>query len=200
MEFPYGVYRCAGGLGSKFLFNAYKAVLEGSAIPDCFAESRTVFIPETSDIDDLRAIVIANSLLLLFVEAFIGTLCDAFTPHRDASHLGKMPDNIFEIETSALAHVACAPHESGVFSTTSPLHIPLSIIPGSSLRLRTLGRLAFSVASCEVLIRTASHTLNLREQNGDNSLWPEEYDKVVLRVVSFLQWPLTRSSDGSKKL
>ena len=29
---PCGVYRCAGGLGSKFLFNAYKAVLEGSTI------------------------------------------------------------------------------------------------------------------------------------------------------------------------
>ena len=29
-------------------------------------------------------------------------------------------------------------------------------------------------------------------------LWPEEYDKVVLRVVFFLQWPSTRSSDGSK--
>ena len=35
---PYGVYRCAGGLGSKFLFNIYKGVLEGSVIPDCFAE------------------------------------------------------------------------------------------------------------------------------------------------------------------
>ena len=35
------------------------------------------------------AIAIANSLLLPFVEAFIGFLCDAFTPHRDASHLGK---------------------------------------------------------------------------------------------------------------
>ena len=38
-----------------------------SAIPGCFAESRTVFIPETSDTDDLgrtvrsRAIAIANS-------------------------------------------------------------------------------------------------------------------------------------------
>ena len=49
-------------------------------------------------------------------------------------------------------------------------------------------------------LKTAPLTWNLREQNGDNSLWPEEYDKVVLRVVSFLQWPLTRSSDGSKKL
>ena len=25
---PYGLYRCAGGLGSKFLFHAYQAVLE----------------------------------------------------------------------------------------------------------------------------------------------------------------------------
>ena len=54
---PYGVYRCAGGLGSKFLFNAYQAVLEGRNITDCFAESRTVFIPKTSDTDDLGRII-----------------------------------------------------------------------------------------------------------------------------------------------
>ena len=42
---PYGIYRCAGGLGSKFLYRAKKAELEGSTIPDCFAENRTVFIP-----------------------------------------------------------------------------------------------------------------------------------------------------------
>ena len=29
------------------------------------------------------------------------------------------------------------------------------------------------------------HTWNLREQKEDNSFWPEEYDKVVLQVVSF---------------
>ena len=39
---PYGAYRCAGGLGSKFFFRAHHAVLEGSTIPDCFAESRAV--------------------------------------------------------------------------------------------------------------------------------------------------------------
>ena len=54
----------------------------------------------------------------------------------------------------------------------------MSITPGSSLRSRTLDCLAFSVAS--------------REQNEDNSLWTEVHDKVVLRVVSFLQWPSTR--------
>ena len=31
---PYGAYRCAGGLGSKFLFSAYMAVWEGSAMRD----------------------------------------------------------------------------------------------------------------------------------------------------------------------
>ena len=54
---PYGVYRCAGGLASKFLFHAYQDVLEGRNIPDCFAESRTVFIPKTSDTDDLGRII-----------------------------------------------------------------------------------------------------------------------------------------------
>ena len=44
-------------LVSKFLFRAYKAVLEGRNIPDCFAESRTVFIPKTSDTDDLGRII-----------------------------------------------------------------------------------------------------------------------------------------------
>ena len=49
---PYGAYRCAGNLGSQFLFNAHRAPLKGGAVPDHFAESRTVFIPKTSDIDD----------------------------------------------------------------------------------------------------------------------------------------------------
>ena len=33
---PSGAYRCAGGLGSKFLSNAYRAFLEGGAVPDLF--------------------------------------------------------------------------------------------------------------------------------------------------------------------
>ena len=49
----HGIYRCAGGLGSKFLFHAYHAVLEGRNIPDCW----TVFNPETSDTDDIGRII-----------------------------------------------------------------------------------------------------------------------------------------------
>ena len=109
----------------------------------------------------------------------------------------QMTDNIFVIETTALAHVACALQESGILLTDFAAAYP-SVNPGSSLCLRTLGCPALSVASCEVFFGTSSHTWNLREQNEDTSLWPEECDTVVLRVVSFLQWPLTRSSDGSK--
>ena len=43
---PYSLYRCAGGLGSRFLYNANKHVLEGGVIPALFAESRTVFISQ----------------------------------------------------------------------------------------------------------------------------------------------------------
>ena len=54
---PYGAYRCAGGPGSQFLFNAYRSLLEGGTVPEHFAESRTVFIPKTSDIDDNGRII-----------------------------------------------------------------------------------------------------------------------------------------------
>ena len=49
---PKSLYRCAGGLGSQFLFNAYKYVLEGGSVPAQLAASRTVFIPKSSDVDN----------------------------------------------------------------------------------------------------------------------------------------------------
>ena len=52
----YGVCRCAGGLGSKFLFDAYQAVLEGKNIP--------------SDTDDLGRIIRSPDALRPL------TLCD----------------------------------------------------------------------------------------------------------------------------
>ena len=54
---PYSFYRCAGGLGSQVLFNAYKHVLEGGTIPALFAESRTVFIPKSSHVHNDGRIV-----------------------------------------------------------------------------------------------------------------------------------------------
>ena len=51
-EFLFVAFWCAGDLGSQFFFFGYRALVEGGAVPDHFAESRTVFIPKTSDIDD----------------------------------------------------------------------------------------------------------------------------------------------------
>ena len=65
MEFPSAFFRCAGGLGSKFFLHACKAVSEGSTNPFFCRkyESRTIFIPETSDVDDLEGLF---DLLTLF--------------------------------------------------------------------------------------------------------------------------------------
>ena len=128
---PYGVYRCAGGLGSKFLFLAYQDVLGGSAIPDCFAECRTIFIPKTSDIDDfgriirsldaLRPLTLCNCDCKLLTSAICRGLhwytMRYIHPSQRCISSRQMTDNIFEIETIALAHVACAPQESGVLLT-----------------------------------------------------------------------------------
>ena len=56
---PHGIYRWAGGLSAHFLFNTYKYLVEGAAVPEHFAISRTVFIPNlrtlmtTEDLSDL---------------------------------------------------------------------------------------------------------------------------------------------------
>ena len=97
---PYGAYKCAVGLGSQFLFQRLKYLLEGSTIPDCFAESRTVSIPKTSDIDDNGRIIRSPDALRPL------TLCNF-----------EFLTSYFCIETTALAHVACAPQEAGVLLT-----------------------------------------------------------------------------------
>ena len=53
----YSFYRCAGGLGSQVLLKAYKHVLDGGTIPAQFAESGTVFIPKSSNVDNNGRIV-----------------------------------------------------------------------------------------------------------------------------------------------
>ena len=86
---PYSFYRCAGGLGSQFLYKTYKHVIECGSVPALFAASRTVPIPKSSDADNngrivrspekhyvslsLCAIVIARFSPRRFAEAFNGT-------------------------------------------------------------------------------------------------------------------------------
>ena len=115
---PHGACRCAGGLGSKFLFDAERTVLEGSAIPVCFAERRTVFIAKTSDTDyngktirspdALRPLTQSNCDCKLLTSAICRGLhwyiMRYMHPSQRCTSSEQMTDNIFEIETTALAH------------------------------------------------------------------------------------------------
>ena len=80
-----------------------------------------------------------------------------------------MTDNIFEIETTALAHVACAPQDSGVLLTDFAAAYPgvnhswiFSVLENTGLP-DFLCRFFY-----EAFTGTALHTRNLREQNEDN--------------------------------
>ena len=106
-----------------------------------------------------------------------------------------MTDNIFEIETTALAHVACAPQESGVLLTDFAAAYP-SV--NHSWIFSVIENTGLPTFLCRFLRSIYKHVEFAGAERGQ-FLWLEEYDKVVLRVVSFLQWPLTQSSDGSKK-
>ena len=128
---PYGVYRCAGGLGAHFPCNAYKHLVEGGAVPEHFAISRTVFIPKSSDIDEngriipspeaSRPLTLWNCDSKLLTSAICRGLhwytVRSIHPSKRCVASRQMTDNIFEIETAALAHVACAREESGVLLT-----------------------------------------------------------------------------------
>ena len=128
--------RCRLGLRAwrvkKNLFFVSTLSLMMTVIPwKTFAESRTVCIPKTSDIDDngrivrspdgLRPLTLCNCDSKLLTSAICRglhwhTMRCIHPSHRCISSR-QMTDNIFEIETTALAHVACTPQESGILLT-----------------------------------------------------------------------------------
>ena len=123
---PCGAYRCVGGLGSQFLCNAYRAPLEGGNVPDHLPESRIFLNTETSDMDDNGWIVRSPDALrpltlqLRLQTSYFRHLSRHSLVHHEVHSSissGQMTDNIFEIETTALAHVTCSPQESGVLLT-----------------------------------------------------------------------------------
>ena len=111
-----------------------------------------------------------------------------------------MTDNIFEIETTSLAHVACAPKESGVLLIDFAAAYPSVNHSWIFSVIENTGLLVFLCRFLRSIYRDSVTHVEFAEQKEDKSLWPDEYDKIVMRVVFFLQWPLTRSSDGTKSL
>ena len=96
-----------------------------------FAESRAVFIPKSSDTGNsgrfIRSPEASRPLTLCTCDCKILTtaICKnlhwytmrCIHPSKKCISCRQMKDNIFEIETTALAHVACAPRESGILLT-----------------------------------------------------------------------------------
>ena len=156
-----------------------------------FAESRTVFIFKTSVIDDsgriirsldaFRPLTLCNCYCKL-LRGFHWYTMRCIHPSQRCISSRQMTDNFFEIETTALAHVAvCSARIRCLFDRLCRcLSQCQSLLDLSSLCLRMLGCLAFSVASYEEFLATAPRIWNSREQNEDTFFWPEEYDKVCL--------------------
>ena len=106
-------------------------VLKGGTIPALFAESRTVFIPKSSDVDNHGRIVRSQEALHLLTlsncdcKILTTAICRGLhwytmrciQPSQRCISARLMTVNILEIKTTELAHVACAPQESGVLLT-----------------------------------------------------------------------------------
>ena len=118
-------------LGSQFQYKAYMHVIEGGLIWAQFAASRTVFIPKSSDVDNnglivrpldaLRPLTLCNCDCKLLTTAICRGLhwytMRCIHPTQRCISNRQMTDNIFSVETIALAHVACALQLSGIIFT-----------------------------------------------------------------------------------
>ena len=102
------------------------------------------FTPKTSEIDDNGKIIRSPDGKLLTSAICRGLhwyTKQCIHPSQRCISSSQMTYNIFEIETTALAHVACAPQESGVFSTDFAAAYPsvnhswiFSVIENTGLR------------------------------------------------------------------
>ena len=132
-------------------------MLKGGAVPALFAESRTLFIPKSSDVDNngriVRSLEALRPLTLCNCDCKILTTADfwrvSLVHHEmytsfSEMYLSQANDRwYFEIETTALAFVACAPRESGIFLTD------FAAAFGFSTRWKRQSCLSSSAASCE---------------------------------------------------
>ena len=107
-------------------------------MPALFAENRTVFLPKCSDVDNngrivrspgaLRPLTLCTCDCKILTTAICrglhGYTMRCFHTSQRRISARQMTDNIFEIETAALAHVACAPRESGILLTDFAVGYP----------------------------------------------------------------------------
>ena len=188
-----------------------KAVLEGSTIPD-FAESRTVFIPKTSDTDDLgriirspdalRPLTLCNCDCKLLTSAICRGLywytMRCIHPSQRCISSRQMTDNIFEIETTALAHVACAPQDSGVLPTDFAAAYPSVNHSWIFCVLENTGLPDFLCRFPRSIERESITHVEFAGAERGQFLMARGVRQGCPASGFLLRWPLTRSSDGCK--
>ena len=119
------------------------------------------------------------------------TLCNCDHAPGPKTHLVQaMTDNIFEVEMTALARVACATQDSGILLTDFAAAYP-SV--NHSWIFHVLEKAELLGLICRFL---RSIYFNSRKPE-DNSSWPEVSGKAALRVASYSPWRSTPSFDGS---
>ena len=193
-------------------FGLNQAVLEGSTIFYYIAESRTVFIWKTSDTNDFGRIIRsldARRPLTLFCNCdckllasaicrgLTGTPWDSLTSQRWISSR-QMTDNIFEIDTAAVVHVACAPQEPGDLLIDFDVVCPNG---SHSWMCSVLENTVLTAFLCRSPLSTLRDSIIYVELGG-----AEWGHLCVTRAVRqgflasgvFFLWLLTRTSDGSK--
>ena len=126
------LHRCAGGLGSTFFYaRLINTLLQGGPVLLQFAASKTVFIPKSSDVDNngfivrspdaLRPLTLCNCECKILTTVICRGLqwytMRCMHPSQRCISSRQMTDNIFEVETTALALVACSRQESGILLT-----------------------------------------------------------------------------------
>ena len=128
---PYSVYRFAGGIGAKFLFDAYQAILQASALPAGFGACRTVFIPKSGEVDaqgllirsleSLRPLTKCNCDCKVLTAAMCSNLrrypIECVHSSQRCITQRVMTDNIFEIESAAVALRTCFSQDLGIILT-----------------------------------------------------------------------------------
>ena len=109
-----------------------------------------------------------------------------------------MRNSIFVVETTALAHVACAPQESGILPDGFCCRIFfVATTFGSSMPSVRRGNQKPPVDSCAWSTSTALHKSNLQESPGGQFCMARASVMFVRRVASNLQRRSTISFDGS---
>ena len=132
---PCSVCRCAGRTGSQLLFAAYVQLFDRASPQPSLAASRTVF--STAADDHGRTVRSPDALRPLTSRDFdckilTTALCFGLRPYpiscihpsQRCVTTRQMTDNVFQIETAALAHGSCMSSDCGVFLTDSACPYP----------------------------------------------------------------------------